>query len=51
VEGLAPTHEDFEPYPHGDDGLIWELVDCIKWIKRGRVELAKSYLRKLGAKL
>jgi predicted nucleotidyltransferase len=51
VEGLAPKHEDFEPYPHGDDGLIWELVDCIKWIKQGRVELAKNYLRKLGSKL
>jgi hypothetical protein len=31
--------------------LIWELVDCVKWIKQGRVELAKNYLRKLGGKL
>jgi hypothetical protein len=30
-------HEDFEPYPHGDDGLIWELVDCIKWLRRVRL--------------
>jgi hypothetical protein len=44
-------HEDFEPYPHGDDGLIWELVDCIKWLRRGRVELARNYLRKLAARL
>lgn len=51
VVGLAPKHEDFEPYPHGDDGLIWELVDCIKWMQQGRVELAKNYLRKLGTKL
>jgi hypothetical protein len=51
VDGLAPKHEDFEPYPHGDDGLIWELVDCIKWIKQGRVALAKDYLCRLGAKL
>jgi predicted nucleotidyltransferase len=51
VEGPPPRHEDFEPYPHGDDGLIWELVDCIKWIKRGRMQLAKDYLRRLGAKL
>lgn len=51
VAGLAPKHEDFEPYPDGDDGLIWELVDCVKWIKQGRVELAKNYLRKLGGKL
>lgn len=51
VEGTAPRHEDFEPYPHGDDGLIWELVDCVKWIKQGRVELAKNYLRRLGSKV
>ena len=51
VEDPAPRHEDFEAYPHGDDGLIWELVDCIKWLKRGRVGLAKDYLRKLVDKL
>jgi hypothetical protein len=51
VEGPAPQHEQFEPYPHGDPGLIWELVDCIKWIKQGRAELTKSYLRRLAAKL
>jgi hypothetical protein len=36
------------PYPHGDDGLIWELVDCIKWLSRGRRPLAKDYLVKLA---
>lgn len=51
VEGQSPQHEAFEPYPHGDAGMIWELVDCIKWIKQGRVGLAKGYLRRLGAKL
>lgn len=51
VVGAALKHEDFEPYPHGDDGLIWELVDCVKWIKQGRVELAKNYFRGLGRKL
>lgn len=51
VDGPPPRHEDFVPYPHGDDGLIWELVDCIKWIRRGRMRLAKDYLRRLGAKL
>jgi diamine N-acetyltransferase len=51
VPGAAPQHESFEPYPHGDAGLIWELVDCIKWIKSGRVGLVKDYLGRLGAKL
>jgi hypothetical protein len=51
VEGEPPKHEDFDAYQHGDEGLIWELVDCIKWLKRGRVTLAKDYLRKLAGKL
>jgi hypothetical protein len=50
-DGEPIRHEDFEAYPHGDKGLIWELVDCIKWLRRGRVELAKDYLRKLAARL
>lgn len=48
VDEPPPRHETFEPYPHGDDGLIWELVECIKWLSRGRTQLAKSYLTKLG---
>lgn len=51
VEGAPPRHEDFDAYQHGDDGLIWELVDCIKWLKRGRHQLTKDYLRKLVALL
>ena len=51
AEGDPPLHETFEPYPHGDEGLIWELVDCIKWLNRGRTELAKGYLAKLGRAL
>lgn len=43
----APKHEDFEVYTSGDKGLIWELFDCIKWLSRGDVELAKGYLKKL----
>lgn len=46
-----PRHETFEPYPHGDDGLVWELVDCIKWLSRGRRPLAKSYLLRLAEAL
>ncbi|MEP1209269.1 MAG: nucleotidyltransferase domain-containing protein [Rhizobiaceae bacterium] len=44
-------HEDFPVYDNGDAGLIWELVDCIKWLSRGNTELAKDYLRRLGDKL
>ena len=51
VQEPPPRHEDFTPYPHGDDGLIWELYDCIKWLKRGRTTLAKQYLSKLSASL
>jgi hypothetical protein len=47
VNEPPPRHEDFEAYPHGDEGLIWELFDCIKWLQRGRTALAKDYLRKL----
>ncbi len=46
-----PRHEEFDAYPRGDAGLIWELVDCIKWIRRGRHQLTKDYLRKLVAAL
>jgi hypothetical protein len=51
VSGEPPRHETFEPYPHGDDGLIWELVDCVKWLRRGRTGLAKRYLANLGKAL
>jgi predicted nucleotidyltransferase len=50
-EGEPVRHEDFEAYEYGDDGLLWELVDCIKWLKRGRAQLAKQHLRKLVAKI
>lgn len=50
-EGEPIRQEDFEPYPDGDDGLVWELVDCIKWLRRGRTELARDYLRRLGQRL
>jgi len=48
VDEAPPQHESFEPYPHGDDALIWELFDCIKWLKRGRQTLAKTYIVKLA---
>ena len=51
VDEEPPRHETFEPYPHGDPGLIWELVDCIKWLRRGRTTLAKTYLVNLARDL
>lgn len=48
VDEEPPRHETFEPYPHGDDGLIWELVDCIKWLSRGHRPLARNYLINLA---
>ncbi|QUJ68674.1 nucleotidyltransferase domain-containing protein [Photobacterium sp. GJ3] len=44
----APSHENFPVYTQGDDGLIWELFDCIKWLSRGNTALAKDYLKKLS---
>lgn len=51
IDGEPPRHETFEPYPHGEAGLVWELIDCVKWLKRGRHALAMSYLERLGAQL
>ncbi len=51
VDGAPVRHEVFVAYEHGDAGLIWELVDCIKWLKRGRAELARHHLRKIVARL
>lgn len=51
VDQEPPRHESFTPYPHGDDGLIWELIDCVKWLRRGRTGLARDYLVKLGTAL
>jgi predicted nucleotidyltransferase len=51
VDGEPIGHADFVAYEYGDKGLIWELVDCIKWLSRGRNELAKSHLAKLVAEI
>ena len=51
VDGEPIRHEDFAAYEYGDEGLIWELVDCIKWLSRGRNELAKDHLKKLAAEM
>jgi hypothetical protein len=49
AEGEPIRQTDFAAYEYGDEGLIWELVDCIKWLSRGHNELAKDYIRKLAA--
>lgn len=48
VNEAPPSHDSFKPYLGGDEALIWELVDCIKWLSRGRTKLAKTYLVNLG---
>lgn len=48
VEGEPIRHEEFDAYQYADEGLIWELVDCIKWLSRGRNDLAKGYIKKLA---
>ncbi|WP_425667711.1 nucleotidyltransferase domain-containing protein (plasmid) [Vibrio tubiashii] len=45
----APKHADFPAYTNGDEGITWELFDCIKWMSRGDHELAKHHLKKLVA--
>tara|TARA_Y100001956_G_scaffold77901_1_gene88926 strand:- start:1200 stop:1766 length:567 start_codon:yes stop_codon:yes gene_type:complete len=47
----APKHENFPVYTNGDEGLIWELFDCIKWASRDNHQLVKSYIKKLAHKL
>lgn len=47
VDGQPIRHQDFGAYEYGDAGLIWELVDCIKWLSRGQHELARGHLQKL----
>jgi predicted nucleotidyltransferase len=51
VDGQPVRHEDFAAYEYGDEGLIWELVDCIKWLSRGRNKLARHHLKKLVAEM
>lgn len=51
VDGEPVRHEDFEAYQYGDDGLLWELVDCVKWLSRGNHALAKRHIKKIASKL
>ncbi|WP_108124047.1 nucleotidyltransferase domain-containing protein [Saccharospirillum mangrovi] len=47
----APAHETFPVYEQGDAGLIWELLSCIKWLRRGQTGMAKQYLKRLASAL
>ena len=51
AEGEPIRPEDFAAYEYGDEGLIWELVDCIKWLSRGHNDLAKTHIRKIAAEM
>lgn len=51
TDAPAPKHKDFPAYTSGDQGLIWELFDCIKWLSRDDTTLAKDYIKKLANKL
>lgn len=43
--------ETLRPYDAGDAGLIWELFNCIKWLRRGHSRPASEYLQSLGSAL
>ena len=47
----APKHEDFPAYYYGDKGLIWDVFECVKWLSRGKNELAKHHIKKLAKEL
>ncbi|QPF76333.1 hypothetical protein G8A07_27635 [Roseateles sp. DAIF2] len=51
AEGEPVRHEDFVAYEHGDAGLIWDLVDCIKWLSRGRAALARRHIVKIAERI
>jgi len=51
VGGEPIRHEDFAAYEYGDEGLIWDLMDCIKWLSRGRNELARRHIMKIASQL
>ena len=51
TDARPPAHAEFPVYTSGDDRLIWELFDCIKWLSRGDAALAKGYLKRLVDKL
>lgn len=51
AEGDPIRHEDFAAYEYGDDGLAWELLDCIKWLSRGKAALARHHIAKIAERM
>lgn len=52
VDGRKPIGRDtVRPLSSGEDGLVWELFNCIKWLRRGEVDFAARYLQTLGSAL
>jgi hypothetical protein len=51
VEGEPIRHEDFAAYQYGDAGLLWELIDCVKWLSRGQSDLAKRHIQKIATEI
>jgi predicted nucleotidyltransferase len=51
IDGEPIRHEDFAAYQYGDDGLLWELVDCVKWLSRGQSALAKRHIQKIASEM
>jgi predicted nucleotidyltransferase len=43
-----PGRKALIPFVNGDDGLVWELFNCIKWLKRGDRMVAKDYIKRLA---
>ncbi|MCZ8032544.1 MAG: hypothetical protein ACK5JG_19665 [Pseudomonadota bacterium] len=37
-----------QPLSSGEEGLVWELFNCMKWLRRGDSEFAAQYLQALG---
>jgi hypothetical protein len=40
-----------KPYVLGEPGLLWELFNGIKWLRRGDTALTREYLSELGLRL
>jgi predicted nucleotidyltransferase len=40
-----------KPYVNGDAGLVWELFNCVKWLRRGEIDFTAQYLQRLGEQL
>ena len=37
-----------KPLSSGEEGLMWELFNCMKWLRRGELDFSTKYLQSLG---